>query len=394
MTLWPTVPLGQVVRHRKDFIEISDLSRYKRCRVQLHGQGIVLRDIVEGSHVKTKKQLVCQEGDFLVAEIDAKVGGYGIVPRELDGAIVSSHYFLFEVDQSRLLRSFLGYFVRTPAFRRQVQAQGSTNYAAVRPHEVLEYRVPLPTLPEQHRCVERLDSVAAKIAEAKALRESAARGTSVMVDLEIRASFEQGARSGWYPGQLGDYIVDARYGTSDKSTDDSSGLPILRMGNIQEGRLDIRDLRFLRVAPQDTARLLLRKGDILVNRTNSAELVGKCAVFDLDGDYGFASYLIRLRLDASRANPRFVARYINSPIGRSYMMAERKQMTGQANINTKKLRALPLLLPSLGEQGRIVAGLDDLQRKQDVLKGLQAETAAELDALLPSLLDRTFRGEL
>jgi len=83
-TRFPMVPLGQTIRHRKEFIQINDLETYKRCRVQLHAKGIVLRDMVSGSEIKTKEQQVCRAGEFLVAEIDAKVGGFGVVPDDLD----------------------------------------------------------------------------------------------------------------------------------------------------------------------------------------------------------------------------------------------------------------------------------------------------------------------
>ncbi len=94
MRAWPVVPLADVLRHRKEFITIDDIQRYKRCRVQLHAKGVLLRDIISGADIKTKKQQVCRAGEFLVAEIDAKMGGFGLVPAELDGAVVSSHYFL------------------------------------------------------------------------------------------------------------------------------------------------------------------------------------------------------------------------------------------------------------------------------------------------------------
>ena len=77
---WPRVKLGEVLTHRKEFITIDDFARYKRCRVQLHAQGVVLRDEVPGAEIKTKKQQVCRTGEFLVAEIDAKLGGFGLVP--------------------------------------------------------------------------------------------------------------------------------------------------------------------------------------------------------------------------------------------------------------------------------------------------------------------------
>ena len=121
---WPVVPLGEVIEQRKEFITIDDLVTYKRCRVQLHAQGIVLRDEIEGFKLRTKKQQVCRAGEFLVAEIDAKVGGFGIVPPELEGAIVSSHYFLFVIDETKLDKHYLDYFIRTPDFQDQVNARG------------------------------------------------------------------------------------------------------------------------------------------------------------------------------------------------------------------------------------------------------------------------------
>jgi type I restriction enzyme M protein len=158
-TAWEVVPLGKVLKHRKEFFIIDDLETYKRPRVQLHAQGILLRDEIPGALIKTKKQQRCRMGEFLVAEIDAKVGGFGIVPPELDGSIVSSHYFLFVANEELLDRRFLGWFIKMPAFRKQIEAQGSTNYAAIRPAQVLGYEIPLPPLSEQRRIVARIEEV-------------------------------------------------------------------------------------------------------------------------------------------------------------------------------------------------------------------------------------------
>jgi hypothetical protein len=125
----------------------------------------VLRDRVEGSAIKTKKQQVCHAGEFLVAEIDAKMGGYGVVPKDLHGAIVSSHYFLYQIDESRLLSSYLDWCSKTPEFFAQVSARGSTNYAAIRPDAVLNYTIPLPSLDEQHAIVRRLNEASRGVRE-------------------------------------------------------------------------------------------------------------------------------------------------------------------------------------------------------------------------------------
>lgn len=393
-TAWPTVPLEEVLRQRKEFIQIDDLTSYKRPRVQLHARGILVRDEVPGTLIKTKRQQVCRTGEFLVAEIDAKVGGFGIVPASLDGSIVSSHYFLFEVDETKLDCRFIDYFIRTATFLTQVEAQGSTNYAAIRPGDVLGYTMPLPPLAEQRRVVAQIEELAQEIHEAGSLRQRAAEETEALIASRISNIFQRGPLEGWVVGTLGDYVLDDCYGTSEKTSIDDTGVAVLRMGNIQNGRLDLRDLKYLYLSEKERAKLLLHQGDILVNRTNSAELVGKCAVFDADGDFAFASYLIRLRLDQDRSHPRLVAAFINSPLGRAYMISEKRQMTGQANVNSTKLKALPIALPSLAEQERIVADLDALQAEVEALRGLQSQTATALDALLPAILDRAFKGEL
>src|SRR5688572_14241281 len=110
---WNWGELGEAITQRRDFITIVDDKLYKRVKVQVHGKGPILRDEVFGSQLTTKQQQLVKVNDFLVAEIDAKVGGFGIVPENLSGAIVSSHYFTFEINQHILLPSFLNAFIIT-----------------------------------------------------------------------------------------------------------------------------------------------------------------------------------------------------------------------------------------------------------------------------------------
>lgn len=166
---YPIVPLKEVITQRKEFLTIDDTVVYKRCRVQVQGKGVVLRDEIIGKEIKTKKQQLCKTDDFLVAEIDAKVGGYGIVPDFLENAIVSGHYFLFEIDKRKLLPEYLGIVVKMNDFAKQVKSTGSTNYAAIRPYHVLEYLIPLPSIAEQ---AELIKSFLLKNEEAQSLNES------------------------------------------------------------------------------------------------------------------------------------------------------------------------------------------------------------------------------
>lgn len=174
--IYPSAKLGTFLRHRAHFDLIDDTENYKRLRVQLHGKGIVLRDETPGVSLKTKKQQIARASDFLVAEIDAKVGGFGIVPALLDGAIVSSHYFLFEIDESVCLSGWLDAFIRSGRLEEQVAARGSTNYAAVRPNQVLDFKIPLPPITDQRRIVAWIESIAERLSEVQAVRRQATEG--------------------------------------------------------------------------------------------------------------------------------------------------------------------------------------------------------------------------
>lgn len=186
MKAWPLVSLADVLCHRKEFITIDDTKSYKRCRVQLHAKGVLLRDTVSGTDIKTKKQQVCRAGEFLVAEIDAKMGGFGLVPKQLEGAVVSSHYFLLEVDEARIDPRYLDHYCRTERFRTQVEAQGSTNYAAIRPADVLAYTIPLLPLAEQQALVARLDALAEKTRQVEAHLDAVERHAEHLLALRFR----------------------------------------------------------------------------------------------------------------------------------------------------------------------------------------------------------------
>lgn len=157
----PQVELSEFISQRKDFIRLEDDETYRRVTVKLHAQGIVPRDEIFGHQVKTKKQYPIKGLDLLVAEIDAKAGGYGIVPDDLAGAVVSSHYYLYEIDQERCDVRYLENWLKTPAPLEQLQQfiRGALNYAAIRPYHFPMLKIPLPSLDEQRRILGVIDKV-------------------------------------------------------------------------------------------------------------------------------------------------------------------------------------------------------------------------------------------
>lgn len=371
---WPRVKLGEVLRHRKEFITIDDLATYKRPRVQLHVKGIVLRDEIDGSLIKTKTQQVCRAGEFLVAEIDAKVGGFGIVPDAIDGAIVSSHYFLFVVNESKLDRRFLDYFIRTPAFRDQVEAQGSTNYAAIRPADVLDYEIPLPPLPEQRWIVARIEELAAKVEDAYVLKVKAKHE----IDGSWKVLSERARQTDYAVRKLDEMVefLDGRrvpLSEAERST---------RQGRYPyygaSGIIDhVDDFLF-----DEPLLLLSEDGANLINRSTPIAFVAT-------GKYWVNNHAHVLKPLEGVADLHFLAYALAD-----YDVSVFNFASAQAKLNQKNARQISFALPPLVKQRHIVAELNALQARLDQLRTLQAETAAELDALLPSILDRAFRGQL
>jgi type I restriction enzyme, S subunit len=391
MSTWPLVRLGEVVRHRNEFIAIDDLTRYRRPRVQLHAQGIVLRDEVVGALIKTKRQQVCRSGEFLVAEIDAKVGGYGIVPVELEGSIVSSHYFLFVLDESTLDRRFLDYFIRTPAFHEQVAAQGSTNYAAIRPAHVLDYRIPLLPLEEQRRIVALIEELATQVHEAHSLRHQAVEEAEVLLRTARRAIISNSGVETVALQEACAAIIDNLHSNPRLA---ESGIPCVRSPDVGYGTLDLHGAQ--RTDEQEYRRRTIRGepkvDDIVLVREGGG--TGKCALVLPGQRFSLGQRVMMLRPNAAKILPRFFMHQLLSPLVQEEQIIPLSKGSASPHLNIGALKRFSLRLPPLSEQHQIVAYLDRLQAQVDALRLLQAETAVEIDALLPSILDKAFKGAL
>jgi type I restriction enzyme S subunit len=199
---------------------------------------------------------------------------------------------------------------------------------------------------------------------------------------------------GWARATVEQLSTHVQYGSSAKTNEDSIGVPVLRMGNIEEGKLVLDSLKYLPANHEEFPDLLLAEGDLLFNRTNSAELVGKTAVFrGIPQTCSFASYLIRVRL-TELCLPDFVAYFINSVFGRAWIALVVSQQVGQANVNGTKLQALVVPCAPFAEQKRIVV---EVERRLSVVEEVEAVVAANLrraTRLRQSILERAFSGRL
>ncbi len=200
--------------------------------------------------------------------------------------------------------------------------------------------------------------------------------------------------SSWEWKTVGGMIEDMQYGTSAKTSNDASGIAVLRMGNIKDGNLTLDSLKYLPVNHEGFPAQFLQNGDLLFNRTNSAELVGKSAIYRGNpSPCACASYLIRARFCSSYI-PEFIAYYINSTFGRAWVSSVVSQQVGQANVNGTKLKALPVPVPPFPEQQRIVAEIEKQFTRLDAGVTALRRVQANLKRYRAAVLKAACEGRL
>jgi len=390
---FPLVKFEGFLHQRREYFTIDDLTRYKRARVQVHAKGIVLRDEVMGSEITTKAQQAARTGELLVAEIDAKVGGFGLVPPELEGAIVSSHYFLFEIDERICSRPWIDWHIRSGMLEEQVSAQGSTNYAAIRPSDILGYVIPLPTLPEQQRIVVRIDALASRLGEAQRLKREAAEAVKALARSLSSRVFSSRQE---YPivrlESVCAEIIDNLH--TNPTYAEAGEVPCIRSQDVGRGELFLDQAK--RTTVEEYARRTSRGepmvDDIVFVREGGG--TGKAAIIQPGQKLSLGQRVMLLRPNPNVVLPKFMLYQILSPQIYEQQVLVRSKGSASPHLNISALRSFDFILPPLSVQKQIVEHLDAMRTKVDGLVQLQVEIQQELDALIPSVLALAFAGKL
>ncbi|HHQ2874698.1 TPA: restriction endonuclease subunit S [Pseudomonas aeruginosa] len=288
-----------------------------------------------------------------------------------------------------VLSEYAALYLRSEVFNRAVTRLAvGANLPRV-PADAFD-RLPflLPPLPEQQRIVKVLQA-------ADALRQAkhhVLQGFDDVVQARYRAQFGRYiSRQGLLnPTRIGEHVESAQYGVSEAMAETGSHA-VLRMNSItSSGWLDLSDLRYAGLSSQDAAATTLQDGDLLFNRTNSRELVGKCAIWrDVPGRYSFASYLVRLRLKPTLL-PEYLWATLNSPYGKYRLFNAAKQAVSMANVSPTDLARISIPLPPIEEQGQFVAFVREVERQ----RGQIIVSGARMQTLQPALITEALSGRL
>ncbi len=379
--------------------------------------GVYLNEYVKGENINQPYKKV-RGGELTYNPYRVNVGSIGVVQKEYDNFYISPAYVVFGTKEG-LLNEYIYLVLSSDWFNPYLRAATSGSVRQNLTFDLLsQLKVPVPPLKIQEKIVSdwRKAQKEAQELNKKTKEIEKSIGDFVLTELGMKKKeykkagnafvvwfkdferwgigFNDYVRQGLLDFKskyeitpLGKIILNFQYGTSEKANG-IKGIPILRMNNIVSGDLDTSDLKYIELSKKEFESLKLKKGDLLFNRTNSKELVGKTAVFNLEDDFVFASYLIRIKIDDKKADSNYINILFNSPIIRNQIDAISRQIIGQANVNTEELGDFKIPLPPLPKQKEIAKKVETIRaeiaeiknRASRVLETTQKEIGKMLKA--------------
>lgn len=274
-------------------------------------------------------------------------------------------------------------------------SEGTTNRVRLQEDRFLALEILLPSLEEQQQAVARIEELAGQIHEARNLRQQSAKETDVLFRNSVSALL-QCAWSQAVPlsGIIGPDCL--QNGKSVKSAEGSDGIKCLTLSSMRQGRIYTRCAKAVPLTLKEAQSFLVRRNDVFIVRGNgSKELCGLTGRVETEvEDVIFPDLFIKVQLPTDRFLPEFFVAVWNSSAIRDIIEETAKTTSGIWKINQGHIASTPMPFPSLTEQRRLVGELNALRAEIDALKRLQSETAAEIEALLPAILDRAFKTEL
>jgi type I restriction enzyme S subunit len=327
-------------------------------------------------------------GDVLFSK-DGTVGKVAVIDFDTDFVVLSSLAIL-RPKKDLLDQRFLAYALRSESVLKQaIDRKSGSAIRRIVLRDLRGVSLSVPRLVDQKRIVSLLDDAE----ELQKLRSNSERVAARLVPALFDEMFGDPAENpkGWPIRTAGELMTACDYGTSKKASEAGRGVPVLRMGNVTTaGKLDLEDLKTVELDENELGKQKLRAGDVLFNRTNSRELVGKTGMWDGRYEAVAASYFIRVRFRADVEHPQHFTTYMNLPFMKRRLAEMARGAVGQANINAQELKSIQVPVPPMPLQKEFAERVSEIRE----LEVEQVASRNRLDGLFQSMLHRAFSGEL
>jgi len=399
---WQSKQVGEVLTPITRSEPLDQSMEYRLLGVRLDGGGPFHRETKLGAQIAASTLSRVQTDDFIYSRLFAWRGAFGVIGSDLDGCYVSGEFPTFRPVADKVDAEFLRLWFRLPSTIKAVEAKCSSSTPLTRnrfkEHYFLAMEICLPPLDEQRRIVARIEELAAKIEEARGLRREAADETDMLLaSEEMRVWPNQTLEGASTLQQVTTYLSRGRQSEQGESEHYLIKTQHVQMGKYLRSKLKLAPL----VAAQVRHEATVQEGDVLI-ACSAAGCLGRVARYESNGKVASTDTHVAIaRPNHEVVLPEYLYAYLKGAQGQIQLRSREKgnwmrEKVGfrLTELNVADMRRVPVPVPPLSEQRRIVDHLVAMQSKVDALKQLQAETAAELDALLPSVLDRAFSGAL
>ena len=381
---YPMARIGSFLVKSRDIIEVQDDVEYKQVTLKINNGGVVPRNngaTLIGSKIGTKRQHVIHAGQFIMSKIDARNGAYGIVPAELEGAIVTNDFPVFDVDTKKIIPQFLVLVSTTDKFVEFARkcSSGTTNRKRIDIDAFLNQQIPLPSKEEQekilkeynsciqtalkkeeeiYKCERELSHFVLSSIDLKDVKDESEEKQSAMMmftslskvtrwdtyNIKYHINKEKGTTL------LRDLVKSKPfYGAPYSAVDYNKKIRYIRITDINEdGTLSEEKVS----ANQYNEAYLLKENDFLIAR--SGNTVGKSFLYTSDiGPAIFAGYLIKFELQEELILPQYLLVYTKTPIFKKWIK-NNQRISAQPNINCQQYLEAPIILPTIEKQKEIV----------------------------------------
>lgn len=364
---------------------------------------IRIRNIVSGKTTTftdepCPNEYIIHKGDILIG-MD---GDFNVAKWKSENALLNQRVCYIRSASEALLNDFLFYYLAEP-LKKINAVTPSVTVKHLSTKTLKKTSIPLAPLAEQQRIVDCIESLFAKLDEAKEKAQEVIDGfedrRSAILSKAFSGELTQEWRKtnhittdSWCDKSINSICHSLKYGTAKKS--ESSGtVVVIRMGNLQQGEIDWSDLAYT-TDKADIEKYHLEPNDVLFNRTNSAALVGKTSIYRGEYPAIYAGYLIKLDYDHEIVIGDYLNYSLNTQSAKIYCNSVKTDGVNQSNINAKKIGAYIIPVPSIKEQEIIVDTVKSLLSKEQQAKETAEQVIEQIEVMKKAILARAFRGEL
>lgn len=388
------VSFGELFTRVERKITLEEDATYPTVGVRWYGKGAFVRRRLLGADIARKQQWVIQRGDLVYNKLFAWKGAFAIADSSVDGYIVSDKFPTYGIDSDRVDADYLTYFLRSPALADQAlrlsKGAAAISKLTLNPPQFWDLTVPLPGMDAQRELARRLSALDERLVGLEELRHASEAAADALMPAVLGEAFAADSRL----GHLRDVLIDKpRNGWSPICDNSESGVPVLALGAVTGFKYRASHYKRTSAQTEHGANYWLEKGDLLITRSNTPDLVGHAAIYDGEpAPCIYPDLMMRIKVDSEMADVRFVHYWLQSrPVRRFIASTSRGTSPTMKKIAQGDVMGIPfpIELP-LSDQANLVRRFERIEAQAEDLRLRLKSDKETYAALAASALDAAF----